>query len=257
VGLFFKEFLAIPLLLALADFFRAWRRERSRRALATLVVAAVVAVTVILVPRLGLHVVDTRQEIDPLNNIHSLSRLVMNPLNPGRDLNIVLGLLAFWLPVLLLLTRERVGILLRETAPFRKYIAAFLALNLLLTMYGGSNILTFVSYAMPIQILALALLARGGAASPRPAEWSLALVCAACYARIFGSIPLPDDGFETYVDYYSGWSSRVGLSTLLRFIEIGFYLALMIGLRAGLRRILSNDKSAARRIPGPIPSDYL
>src|SRR5690606_4388658 len=81
----------------------------------------------------------------------------------------------------------------------------------------------------------LALLARGGHHGPRAAEWALALACAACYARTFGTIPLPDDGFEAYVDYYSGWSSRVSLSTALRFLEIGFYLGLMAGLRAVLR----------------------
>jgi len=90
-GLFFKEFLAIPLFLAVATYARAWRRERTARALWTLVGAAMLAITVILIPRLGLTVVATHQEIDPQNNLRSLARLVMNPLNLARDLVAVRG----------------------------------------------------------------------------------------------------------------------------------------------------------------------
>jgi hypothetical protein len=230
-GLFFKEFLAIPLLLALADYARAWRRERTTRALWTLAGAAALALSVILIPRLGLSVVATHQEIDPLNNLRSLSRLVVNPLNMARNLNIVLCLTAFWLPVLLLLTRQRVRTLLRDLAPWRNYLAGFIALDLLLTMYGGTNIFTFVSYAIPLQILVLARLTAGQGKGPHPGEWLLALACTVIYNRMFGTIPFPDDGFDAYIDYYSGWSDRVNLATLYRFLEMALYLCIMIGAR--------------------------
>jgi hypothetical protein len=239
LGLFFKEFLAIPLVLSIAEYARAWRRTRTPRALRAFAGAIVLGLAAILIPRLGLTVIQSQQEIDPLNNIRSLSRLVANPLNLGRDLNIALCLLAFWLPVLLLATRARIDALKRDLAPLRHYLAGFMALNLLLVMYGGTNLLTFVSYAIPLQILVLARFAAGGPHAPRPVEWVLALACTAAYNRVFGTIPLPDDGFDAYIDYYSGWSDRVNLSTLRRFLEIAVYLGVMqIG-----RRLASRNKA--------------
>jgi hypothetical protein len=230
-GLFFKEFLAIPLLLAVAGYARDWRRERARRALWLFLGAAALAAAVILLPRLGLQVVASRQEIDPLNNPRSLSRLIANPLNMARNLNIVLGVLAVWLPVLLLATQERARLVLRDLAPLRAVLLPFLALILLLTMYGGTNILTFVSYSFPVIVIALGRLAAAGPAGPRPWEWILALVFTVTYNRVFSAIPLPDHGFDAYIDFYAGWSDRVNHATLRRFAEIGLYAGVMVALR--------------------------
>lgn len=242
-GLFFKEFLAIPLLLAVAALFQVSRKRRTRRSQAIFVGAAVVALAVILVPRLMLPIVETRQEIDPTHNLHSLSRLVMNPLNFARDLNILLSLLAFWLPALLLATPGRFRAVARVLKPWRAYLTAFLALDLLLALYGGTNLLTFVSYALPVLIAVLAILAAPAGAPnlgekerPRIGEWLLALACVVSYGRVFGTIPDPGNGLGAYLDYYSGWSDRVNLSTLRRFLEIALYLGVMHLFRVLLHR---------------------
>jgi hypothetical protein len=232
LGLFFKEFLAIPLLLSLVKYHRAWKRSGSRRALWTFGGAVAVSLAVILVPRLGLPVVET-------HNIHSLSRLIANPLNMLRNLNIVLDLLAFWLPVLLLLTRPRLRSVWNGLAAWRGYLGAFLALDLLLVMYGGTNLMTFVSYMIPVQIIVLARLASAARENPGPGEWLLALCFTVACNRVFGTIPFPDDGFDAYIDYYAGWSSRVNLATLARFGEIAFYLAAM---RVARRFVFSRTK---------------
>jgi hypothetical protein len=250
IGIFFKEFLAIPLLLCLVEYGLRWRAGRGEEGTSrslprsshrfwAFAGACLLAAAVILVPRLGLHVVDTRQEIDPIHNIHSLSRLVMNPLSPGRDFNILFCLADFWLPCLLLWTRLRGAEIWKtlnardseKSAPLKFYFAGFIALNLLLVMYGGTNISTFVSYMAPLQIVILALLLAQSKDPVRPVEWMLALACVVVYNRVFFIIPLPDAGFDAYNDFYAGWGTLVNLATFRRCAEMAGYAALMFLVR--------------------------
>ncbi len=233
IGLFFKEFLAIPLFLALWRMILDHRKEPPGRNRLMLSLAILLALSVILTPRLFLHVAGTVQEIDPQHRPRSLGRLVLNPLNPLRNVNILLDLCSYWLPCLLLATSQRMREVREFLRPLEKFVIGFLALNLLLVMYGGTNILIFISYSAPIQIMILAIWAEK---ERHPVEWIIALMCMGLYNRVFSAIPLPDENFAAFIDFYEGWGSRVNLSTLKHFLEIAMYLGVMWGARSILRR---------------------
>jgi hypothetical protein len=233
LGLFFKEFLAIPLLLVLLELAWVYRENPHHKSLLILCLGVVLTLGVILLPRLGLHVIATYQEIDPVHRPRSLGRLILDPLNVRRDINIVLDTFSYWLPSLLLLTWDRWRGVRRSLMPQKTFILGFLALNFLLVMYGGTNILIFMSYSVPVQLMVLGILL--GMEIP-PAEWILALICLLLYNRTFSSIPLPDKNFDAFIDFYEGWASRVNLSTLRHFLEMALYLLAMGGLRHFLRK---------------------
>jgi len=233
LGLFFKEFLAIPLLLTLLELAWVYQGSPNRKSLLLLGSGTLLALGAILVPRLGLHVVATYQEIDPVHRPRSLGRLILDPLNVRRDINIVLDAFSYWLPSLLLLTPDRWRNVRQSLMLQKTFILGFLALNFLLVMYGGTNILIFMSYSVPVQLMVLGILL---GMKIHPAEWALALICLLLYNRTFWAIPLPDKNFDAFIDFYEGWASRVNLSTLRHFLEIALYLLAMGGLRHYLRK---------------------
>lgn len=233
IGLFFKEFMAIPLFLILFELGREYLRTRSRKILFMWVIASIVTMTAILAPRLLIHVHGTEQEIDPLNDPSSLSRIVAIPLKKARDLNIVFALVSYWLPTIMLLTRERARRLWQALSSYRPAILLYISMNFILVMYGGTNVMIFVSYMLPIQVWVLASLLK------ERVHWLeivLVLLALMIYFKIFQAIPLPGNDFSGYIDFYSGWGSRLNMSTLTRFLLAAGFIA----LAAALRRMLGS-----------------
>lgn len=216
--LLFKEFLAVPLLLAVGQLGWRWWRHPSANNATRLLLAAGIAGAVIVLPRVLIPVVETAQFIDPLNDPATLWRLVRAPLDEYRCFNVVYALVGYWLPTLVLLTRRRLDRLvedLREMGALGAVLGS-LALVVVLTMYGGTNIMVFVAYGVGAQAVVLALILRRGVGW---AELAWAVGATVVYGKMLLSIPLPEHGFEAYIDFYGGWSSRVTLSSVVRLVE--------------------------------------
>ena len=225
VGVLFKEFLAIPLLLVILQYADAWRRDRSAGNFLKALSAAVVGAAAVLLPRTLIHVSSTAQWLDPLNDIGTLQQLYRMPADPLRWVNILYNECGYWLPTLLLLTRERLAKVWQdlEALNLKAIFAGFFALDFVLTMYGGTNTFIFASYAVPLQVVILTLLLRRGV------PWTeivFAVAALLLFNRIFWPIPLPDPvqpdiaGSEPFIDFYAGWASRVTVSTLTRTVEM-------------------------------------
>jgi hypothetical protein len=251
VGLLFKEFLAIPLVLAVVQLGVRARRKRSIHDVARSIVAACVGVLVIVLPRVLIPVSGTAQFVDPINDLSTLGQLVDAPLDELRNFNIVYALVGCWLPTLVLITRRRFDQLWADLDRADALWPALgtIALVLLLTMYGGTNLAVFVGYMAGVQALVLALLLRRGVGRLE-AAW--AVVATVAYNKLLLSIPSPALDFEAYIDFYGGWSSRVTMSSLIRLVECAAFVAVGAGLRGVLARLAAR-RSAARAVAPPEP----
>lgn len=242
IGVFFKEFLAIPLVLVILQTGLTYWRSRSRRDFLRFAVAAGIGMSVVLIPRLCIPVNDTVQFLDPLNRPRSLWNLFA-PLDEFRVFNVMYAAAGYWLPTLLLLTRARFNRAWADLRGFRlRVMAIYLFLVLLLTMYGGTNISIFVSYSVAVQVIVLALFFRYGVSL---VEVAYVIVVMLLYNKIALHIPQPRDAFDAYIDFYGGWSSRVTLPTLMRSIELVVYIILGICVRTVAAKVVSDGQQDA------------
>jgi hypothetical protein len=184
--------------------------------------------SVILIPRLYIPVQGSYQEIDPIDNFRTLKRLWNYLLNEPKNINTLYAIMSYWLPSLLLLTSDRFKSIWYELRNFKGFILIYLSLNLLLTVYGGTNLLVFVSYSVAVQIVILSLLIKHGI---HPIELVFMLMVMLIYNKILLNIPLPQENFDAYIDFYGGWSSRVNIMTVVRFLEMLIFILMSKGLR--------------------------
>jgi hypothetical protein len=223
VGLLFKEWLGVPLALLVFVLVREYWRRREPKVLFHAVGAVAIGLAVIIVTRLVIPV-STGSFTDRLDNLLTI------PLNGRRDLNILFAIGSVWLPTLMLMTRQRAARLWRRLGDLRAVLALYLALILFLTMYGGTNVIIFVSYSLGAQVIVLALLAD----EVHPLEAALVLLALLFFFRIPWEIPLPAADFDAYIDFYGGWSDRVNGSTALRAAEIACCVAVAAAARIRL-----------------------
>lgn len=235
--LLFKEFLAVPLLLAVGMVGLQLVRRRSGRNVARLLLAVLLTAAVVGLPRALITVSSTAQFIDPIHDPATLRRLLLAPLDERRTFNLAFALVAYWLPTLVLMTRRRLDRLWSDLEELGALWPALgtMALVLLLTMYGGTNLMVFVAYTVGVQALVLALLLRRGVGN---AELAWAMVATVVFNKLLLPIPLPEAGLEAYIDFYGGWSSRVSLASVIRLVECVAFIAvgaIVRGLGARLR----------------------
>jgi len=242
VGLLFKEWLAIPWFILCLSLAGTLWHTKSRHDFAFLVISIASGASMILLPRIYISVASTGQFLDPINDPRTLRGLISVWSEDARLFNIFYAMASYWLPTLILLTSSRFHRLWSDLKGFcLNVMSSCLVLVLLLTMYGGANIFIFVSYSVAVQAIVVALLFRYGIGT---AEKIYVVVAMLLYNKILLSIPLPAESLAAYIDFYGGWSTRVTLSTLMRFIEIGVFVLLAAGVRAVVAR-LQNASSGA------------
>jgi hypothetical protein len=228
-GLFVKEFLLLPLVtqagMMILDNYRANRWKLIRQ----MALTGAVLVVCFLLPRVVIPVVDSLQDIDP-HQLWKLRRLISYPANPKRWFNIAFAYFAVWLPVLLLFTRCRWRLVRTRLYPHRTPIFLFLAFHLLLVMYGGTNIVIFVTYSAPVEMLALVILLD----CPDLQRWEpfVALAVVILFNREWMSIPLPQYGLDPYLNFYGGYYHLVTWRSVWRFAEAFAYIIGFWGARA-------------------------
>jgi hypothetical protein len=114
----------------------------------------------------------------------------------------------------------------------------FLMFHLLLVMYGGTNIVTFVTYSVPVEVLALAILLE----SPDLQRWEpfAALVVVILFNREWMSFPLPQPNLNRYLNFYGGYYHLVTWRSVWRLAEaiayaVGFWAVRTVAIRRGSR----------------------
>jgi hypothetical protein len=236
IGLLFKEFLAIPLIILIVQLGCDFWRNKSKPHLAQLSLAIVIALSMILIPRLCIPVSTTDQFVDPLNNKSTLMQLINAPLDELRIFNIIYGIFSYWLPTFLFMTRHRFNTLWAELESQKLVVilGIYLLLVLLLTMYGGTNIFVFISYTVAAQALILTLVLRHGVSI---VEIVYVIVVTILYNKILTHIPNPNVNYDGYIDFYGAWSSRVTIATIIRFLECCSFVAISALIRIVVSKI--------------------
>ena len=239
VGLLFKEFLAVPLMVAFFTllFEHAATRETKPLLLASAAAASFGLLFVLprlLIPVEGLFgemyrwMPDHRQRMDYVGN---LTRLLSNPLNPARIVNLIFDTCSYWLPVLMIATPARLKSLWLSLQGERGILAGIMVLVLVLAAIGGTNLMIFVTYSLPVLIVVLSGLLRQRPSLP---ETGLMLCAVLIFNRVWMPIPSFSDDFSRAVDLYAGWSTRLNHATLERTIELAGYLILAALVRRGI-----------------------
>lgn len=229
LGLLFKEFLIVPCALVALDAASA----RPRRRLGLVLVAVLGTAAVLLGVRAAIPVERSQQMVDTSSVGALVDHLSWVPRKWQRDLNLLLALAGYLLPVLMLSTRARWRAV-RGPASVRPWTwAAALALVLLLALYGGTNLGTFVSYALPVQIAVLCAFASTAIARAEIVWVALAL---ALFNRVFLPLPSPAADFESYIDFYGTWGTRLNANSLARAVELAAWIASAWILRFVLAR---------------------
>jgi len=228
VGILFKEFLAVPLALLMLSVFLQYLKTREPKDAALLVGIGALTAFMAIAPRALIPVEKSFQDIEPFKCPPDLRGLLQNPRNMHRNLNIAHAFVSYWLPTLMLITPGRLKNIWHDLAPWRLMLIAYLGLIAFLTMYGGQNLYFFVGYALAAQIIILATMTN---CKMHRYEFVCLFVALIVYNKIFLRIPLPEEGFYRFVDFYGCWSSRVSIQTLARFAEALLYILLAVLVR--------------------------
>lgn len=232
LGLAFKEFALVPCALVALDAACARPRRRWVLALAALAGTALVFAGI----RAAIHVERSQQFVDTSSFDELRLWLLWVPRKWDRDLNLVLALAAYLLPVLMLSTRERWRAVRASAAlgpPAWTWWAA-LALVAFLALYGGTNLATFASYALPVQIAWLCAFARERISR---AELICVLIALVIYNRALWPLPSPREEFDAYIDgFYGPWGSRLNARSAWRALEVAGWIAAAWTVRALSRR---------------------
>jgi hypothetical protein len=242
IGVLFKEFLAIPLFLVILHFGWGFWRSRSRRDLVHLVVALGIGLGVIGIPRLCIPVSRQGEFVNPLD-LRTLGTFLFATLDEKRLFDVMYAAASYWLPTVLLLTPSRFNKLWADLRGRHLWVMSiYLSLVLLLTVYGGNNTFIYIGYSVAAQAVVLALLFRSGVGF---AEGTYVVVVMMLYNKTMLHIPLPDHGFDAYIDFYGGWSPRVSLPIVVRFIEMGAFVILAMCGRSVAAKIASDGRRDA------------
>jgi hypothetical protein len=239
-GLFLKEFMVVPILAQAGVLLVETPRKRWPTLWLPLGLSALAIAFYVIFTRATIPVYESFDHIDP-HHPETLLFIFTHPLSPKRWFNIIYSYLSFWLPCLLLITRERWQAIRRQLAPYAHAIGFFAFFQLVLLMYGGNNLFIFVGYSLPIELLVLAVLVDRG----NPQTWELVLVLAVLvvFNRIGAHIPTYDEGrWDDQNDFYGGFGNEIRLRSVLRFIEIWAYFAAFQFLRMVTGRASSTSR---------------
>jgi hypothetical protein len=245
IGLFLKEFMVVPILTQAAVLLWETPRRRWLSLWRPIGISAFVVVFYIAVTRLTIPVYESFDHIDR-RHPETLWFFVTHPLSPKRWFNIIYSFLSLWLPVLLLMTRERWRMVREQLAPYGTAIGFYLFFQLVLLMYGGNNIFIFAGYSLPLLLLVMWVIVDRG--SPQLWEIILVFLVIAGFNRIGEHIPTYDEGrWDALNEFYGGFGVEIGLRSVLRFIEIWFYFSIFQVLRIVAGRASAVSRASIAR----------
>jgi len=139
-----------------------------------------------------------------------------------RDVNIVYSYLAFWLPVLLLINRKRFNIVRHRLRDVWVACSIYLLLQCCLVMYGGTNLMIFVSYSLPVALLVYVCVLKYGGVTLHELVVLIAVVF--IFNRNWQFVPLPNTSFEQYLDFLGGYNDFLTRHSFARMIELAAWL---------------------------------
>ncbi len=247
IGLLFKEFLLIPPVVLVVLLGREYLRRPSPRPLAWMITAIIATIAVFILPRslIPVHAAygaNYRIEMhgpDRSVYLENLRNLLTTPFSLGQAVNLLLSLFSYMLPAFLLATPRRIASAWRTLDDARLLAVLHMILVAILAMIGGTNVMIFATFALPVLVTLLALFVQ-----ERPSALELGAVVVA--VLLFNRIPFPfgtpgGDPVDAAA-FYGGWWRTLNLITALRFAEAAGWVAVITVLRWAVTRY------AARRM---------
>jgi hypothetical protein len=177
-----------------------------------------------VLPRLLIPVQGTVQKTD--FSLAGLGALVTTPLMVNNDLNFLFTSVVYFLPFLMLFTVKRFKrTLLHLSMEVQLFLIFYTILSLLMSLYGGSDLMRYATYLFLPNFLLVALFC--GFISNL--EIGVMVVTTFLFNKIWLSIPM--DTMDHYLDFYGGYGARVNLTTAERFAEFLVFIAIAISIR--------------------------
>jgi len=216
IGIQFREFLIAPPLLLAYYSFVAWWGDRSKIKPLVIIIASMFVVGVsFFLPRILIPVLETHQFIDPFNSSQSLRSILVMVFDIHRIINLIMSVIAYFLPVLLFMTIQRFNFCRKQLSQYRSFIILYSGLVIFLAFLGGSDFTRFVTYLFIPMVMILGCLIETGIPY---LEMGYAFLAVFIFNRIF--LPIPNDDLDAYLDFYSWYAERINMVTLLRTVEL-------------------------------------
>jgi len=231
VGLLFKEFFLAPLAVLAWNFLTQYVRQRTLGPLRWLTLTVVMTVVVFFAPRLMIPVSTAYGAIiqvrspEPSQTMYlsELRTFLAWPPQIGTPVNLLLAILSFWLPVLMLMTRDRCRVLWNRLGENRTIVLCWMLTVSVLMSVGGTKLPVFATYTAPLFVLIVGMLAREGVSVQ---EMLIVLVATALFNRtliVFGT-PGGDPGELIY--FYGAYWHELSEVTLVRYAEMAGWVGL-------------------------------
>lgn len=221
IGVQFREFVLVPLLAYLLSL----SADRDWKKLKKFLLPSLIGIAVaVILPRILIPVTKDIQSI-PFS-LEGIRRLFRLPTDHRRNLNFVFSVLAYTLPTWMLLTRSRLKDAVNQLpSNVVSLLVFYTLLVLLLSFYGGADLVRFVTYLFLPQALLVGLMSHKAS----KVEIAAMIIATVIFNKIWANIPIWD--FEQYLDFYSGQGSRLNSTTALRFGELFAFIALGIVIK--------------------------
>ncbi|MEI8132931.1 MAG: hypothetical protein WCG34_10900 [Leptolinea sp.] len=230
IGLQFRELLAVPPAILSLTYFRDWLRNRANMKLwLHIALIGIATALAVILPRKLIPVTENTQFVD-LQVPSTLINLITLPADIWRDSNLLFVVVGYFLPTFVLLTPQRWRSVWHKLRPYHWFLALYMGLVFLLTLYGGHDMMRYITYMFIPQVFFLAYLLQE---ELHPLEIVYLFVVLIIFNRIF--LPFPVLDFNANVDFYGGYAEQVDLASLYRWLEV---LGMIIG--SGILRMILN-----------------
>jgi len=217
IGLQYREFTIVPLI---AYIFCALKQDWMKFiTFKYLVLTFFCLFFGIMVPRVLIPVTGSVQYIE--FSLSGIKRAFTVLLNLKRDFNYIYSFLAYILPILMLASFID---LKKSFSSFskdiRRFLGCYILFVMILTLFGGTDLIRFISYLFVPQCLILARIMT----KKSFINVVLVLFMMSIFNRIWWFVPIWD--YEKYLDFFGGYDSRLNLNSLCRALELIFFIAI-------------------------------
>jgi hypothetical protein len=225
LGLTIKEWFGIPLAISSVSLITIGVQKLDIASLFKAVFLFVAGIIMIVGIRWAIVPQNTIQFFDPLNRGNFLLELFKPLESELRLLNILFGVFIYSTPILLVATRKRISTVYHTIVDQNLGLisASYVFLVILLTTYGGTNIMVFVSYLAPVFVYVACLISLN---INRTAEIMFAGLICILLNRLFVAVPDPELDISMYLDHFPPYSGRFNWDSVYRFVEVSIVIFL-------------------------------
>jgi hypothetical protein len=231
IGSMLREFTLIPIF---AYIFMLTREKVERSIIIQQgIISLVLILLAMILPRIWIPVTESYQLIDLSAN--GLLYAIVLPFIPSFPVNFIFSILAYFLPLFLLVSPKEVRFAVQELPESQRwYLAGYTILVLLLSFFGGTDYNRFATFLFLPQVMLLGTLEN----KVTNQKLIIVLACLFIFNRLW--MYFPDWNIQTYRNFYGGFALQLNIHTLYRILELAGFI--FIGYFLHRRGILNNSQ---------------